>query len=412
MIEIYVYDKNLKQIDVIDTFKSLIWANRYNTDGDCELYLEANMKNLNSLRKGNYLKRKDDDMICRINKVQLDTDAENGNYLIVTGLDVKSVLGQRLVWKQTNVNGNVEDYIRNIINDNLINPTIPSRKIANFLLGNKAGFNEVISEQVTYKNIKEKVQEKCKKYNWGYKVILEIDKLYFSLYKGTDRSKTVIFSYKYENLKTTKYVEDDSNLANVALVGGEGEGSARLKNISGEAEGIDRYEIFVDAKDISRTISYDDLIALYPDVYLEGSTYKVSTLDILIMDNNHLSELQTNFPNGQIITKNDVQYYRISNVVIADKSENDVILRSPIYSVYLLSKGYESLAEFRSATAFEGVIEPQTTFKYKEDYFLGDEVTVENEYGIKVKTRIVEIIEVYDENGYSVEPKFEYMEVN
>ena len=41
---------------------------------------------------------------------------------------------------------------------------------------------------------------------------------------------------------------------------------------------------------------------------------------------------------------------------------------------------------------------------------MGDLVTVENEYGISVKARITEVVEVYDDNGYSIEPKFEYLE--
>ena len=410
MTEIYVLNKDLKQIDVIDTYKSLTWAKRYNDDGDCELYVEATEKNLNLLKKDNYLIRKDDDMICRIKKLQLETDSENGNYIIATGYDIKEILGQRIVWSQTNINGNAEDYIRKLIDDNLINPIISARQIKNFYLGNKANFTETISEQVTYQNIKEKIQELCKKYNWGYKVILQDEKLYFLLYKGTDRSKQVIFSSKYENLKTTKYAEDNTKLANIALVGGEGEGSSRSKNISGEAEGLNRYEIFVDAKDISKTIASKDLLELYPAAYIEGTTYKINSIDILIVDNNQLNELQNNYPSGQIINN---QYYRINNVVIADIVENDnVILRDLIYSVYLLSKGYENLAEYGATKSFEGVVEPDTTFKYKKDYFLGDEVTVENEFNIKAKVRIIEIVEVYDENGYSVEPKFEYMEVN
>lgn len=43
---------------------------------------------------------------------------------------------------------------------------------------------------------------------------------------------------------------------------------------------------------------------------------------------------------------------------------------------------------------------------------LGDIVTVQNEYGITMNARITEVIETFDENGYSVSPKFEYEEVN
>lgn len=82
-----------------------------------------------------------------------------------------------------------------------------------------------------------------------------------------------------------------------------------------------------------------------------------------------------------------------------------------MYVVYLLSRGYDALVEYGSVVTFEGIVEPNVTFVYKQDYFLGDLVTVENEYGISRKARIVEVIETNDENGYNIEPKFEYIEV-
>ena len=125
--------------------------------------------------------------------------------------------------------------------------------------------------------------------------------------------------------------------------------------------------------------------------------------------------VESQYPSGQEITIDGINYYQVYNEIIADllsnspESSDNVTLRDLIYSVYLLSRGYEKLAEYGAVTAFEGTIEPNTTFIYKQDYFLGDLVTVENEYGISVGARIVEVIEVNDENGYNVEPKFEYI---
>ena len=435
MIEVYVLDKNLEQIGIIDSYTSLIWANRYAEKGDCELYIEATTTNLNLLKKGNYLIRHDDEMVCRIETIELDTDVENGNYIIVTGYDVKKILDQRVIWGQSNVDGSVEDYIRDLVYKSLVNPNLSARQIknengrANFFLGDKANFNEVISEQNSYKNIGEKIRDFCTKYKWGYKVIVDdtTKNFYFLMYNGSDRSEYVVFSSDYENLISTKYKEDSSNLANVALVAGEGEGSDRARNVSGYAESLDRNEIYVDAKDISRTVKWSDLIAMYPTtddgghghIYKtaqEGAAYMMDIIDIPIVDNNQLAELKRAYPTGQEITKNGIKYFQAYNVIIADlksfapTANDDVILRDIVYSVYLLNRGYEKLAEYGTAVSFEGSVEPSTTFEYKKDYWLGDLVTVENEYGISVKARIIEIVEVCDNNGYSIEPKFEYLE--
>lgn len=432
MNDVYVLNGNLETIGVVDSYKSLIWASRYNTVGDCELYVPATNENLTMLKKNNFLMRIDNNMICQIKKIELDTDAEEGNYLIVTGYDVKQWLDQRVIWGTMNLDGNVENFIRSMIDRALGNSPLYARQIVNlngsriFYLGTAAGFTEVNTEQASYKNIGEKVRDYCLKYGWGYRVVLDNNLLWFQLYKGTDRTGSVIFSDAYENLATTKYIEDETNMGNVALVAGEGSGAARSRNVSGYAEGIDRYEIYVDAKDISKTITWGDLTNLYPTTdsggqgYISGNatsgwTYKMNYINIQIVDSDQLTNLQQTYPDGTLITIGGNQYYQIYNEVIADLPSNtledgdDVKLRDVVYSVYLLTRGYEKLAEFGAVTSFEGTVEPNTTFIYNKDYFLGDKVTIQNEFGITVEARITEVIEVNDDNGYSVEPKFEYI---
>lgn len=432
MEDIYVLNGDLDIIGIIDSCNSIIWANRYDKVGDCEIYLKVSTQNIKLLKKGHFIARNDDDMVCRIKKIDIDTDIEKGSYLVVTGYDIKDVLSQRIIWNQVNVNGNVEEAIYKIVDENLINAKIAERNIVSssgrkcFKLDNKQNFKEVMSEQITYKNIEEKVQEICHKYGWGYKVKIKGNDFYFSLCKGDDRSNIVIFSPDFENLLSSKYTNDVVNLANVALIGGEGEGASRQRNISGNGEGINRYEIFVDAKDISRIVTWEELVKMYPKKENKGQgyiakendvpVYKMSYMDISIIDNKQLEELKSKYPNGIEVVEDENRYYQIQNIIIAElpnmqpENNDNVILSNVIYSLYLLTRGYEKLAEYGEIKTFEGKIEPLTTFKYKEDYFLGDIVTVRNEYGIEEKVRITEIIEVKDNNGYSVEPKFEYME--
>lgn len=428
MIDIIVLDRDLNRIGMIDNYESIIWANRYIDIGDCELYLPATTTALSLLQKGYYLARDDDDMVCRIESIEIDTDVETGNHLIVTGYDAKKIIDQRVVWSQMNIDGLVEDEIRTLVQKSVCAPNLYARQIKNsqnqqmFYLGDRAGFTDVISEQVSYKNVGEKIREICTKYGWGYKVTVDLNKFWFVLYAGDDRSTSVVFSKDYENLRSTKYIDDSSNLANVALVAGEGEGSARSRNVSGYAEGIDRFEIYVDAKDISKTITFEELKAIYPlssaggQGYIDGKYYKMGYINIAIVDENQLTELQRNYPNGEVIYIGNIRYYRTYDPIIADletsspTDDEPVILRPIIYEVYLLNRGYEKLSEFGSIISFEGSVEPDITFTYKRDYFLGDIVTVVNEYGTEVEARIVEVVENEDENGYKLEPKFEYME--
>lgn len=429
--DVYVLDGNLSLIYIIDTYKSCIWSNRYYDVGDCEVYLPAKPELMPILAKGNYLVRTNDDMVCRIKKVELDTDAENGDYLIVTGRDAKDLCDQRIIWSTMTCDGNLETFIRKIVTSSLINPSLTARKVLKpngtplLSLGTAAGFADVLSEQVSYKGVGDKIREYCRKYGWGYKTILSGSALEWILYEGTDRSDSVFFSDEYENLITTSYIDDDTNLGNVSLVGGEGEGSARSMSTSGYAESTDRYEIFVDAKDITHVVSWLELTTTYPLESAGGQGYivtdsdkyyyKLRQLDIHIVDAEQLAKLQVQYPSGTVVTVDGIDYYRIANVTIADlpsqspSDTDNVDLRDVIYSVYLLNRGYEKLADYGEKITFSGTVEPDVTFEYKKDYFLGDIVTVQNSYGITVPVRIVEIIEVNDDNGYSLQPKFEYM---
>ena len=432
MIDVYVLDKNLEPLGVVDAYRSLIWAVRYSECGDCEVYLPANTTTIQMLTVGRYLVRLDDDMVCRIIKIEITIDVENGNYMTVTGRDAKSFLDQRIVWGTLTSSGKAENLTRKLVNTTMINPTGAGRAMRKennellFKLGASAGFTERVVAQISYQNVGEKVREICASYGWGYKVTEDNGQLAFAVYKGTDRRDSVIFSDAYENLASTSYKIDRSNMGNVALVAGEGEGARRSRAYYGSADGVDRYEEYVDAKDLSREITYGELTESYPTTadggqgyivhYGAGYHYVMHVLDVPIIGAWHLTWLQGSYPNGQVVTVDGVECYEVTETSIAifdtqtPDADTVVELEYIIYLQYLLSRGVEALEEFGEETVFEGSVIPDVTFVYKQDYFLGDIVTVENEFGISRAARIVEIIEVDDENGRRIEPKFEYIE--
>ena len=428
-MELYVLDKNLETVGLVDEYKSLIWTNRYAEVGDCELYMPATSESLSLLKMGYYLMRSDDDMVCQIRKIELDTDAEEGNYIVVSGTDVKAFLDQRIIWGTMTCKGNVETFLRSLVETTLCDPALTSRKLVKqnggqmMFLGSLAGFTEKATEQISYANVGEKVREYCTTYQWGYRVVYRLGALYFELYKGTDRTDSVIFADEYENLASTKYIEDDSSLGNVALVAGEGAGADRARSTYGYGEGVDRHELFVDARDVSRSLSYAELLLSYPLLinggqgYVSGLEYKLAQLDIEIIDGNQRAWLDSEY-SGTFVTISGVEYFRLTNITIADLADavpddnTAVSLRDIVYSGYLLSMGDSAVSSYGSKTSFEGSVIPDVTFVYKRDYFLGDQVSVRNEYNLSAEARIVEVVEVEDDNGYSIEPHFEYIQTS
>ena len=274
-VSINVLNQSLKRIAVVDDYTSLIWAKRYNDIGAVDLQIEATTENLQLFKKYNYISRDDDDAVYRIEAVELDTSVEEANYLIVGAYDCKKILNQRIVWNQLNFKGTVENFIRKIITDNIIDPVNSQRRINNFLLKPARGFADEIEAQTTYDNVGEKVIELCAANNYGWRITLEGGAWYFDLYKGVDRSEWqgqyphVVFSPDYDNLSSTKYTMDASEYKNVALVAGEGEGVQRKSRTLGNAAGIDRFEVFVESN-VSSTTEEGDLVDYYEALIADG----------------------------------------------------------------------------------------------------------------------------------------------
>lgn len=344
-MDLYILDKIFKPIALIDNASSVIWADRYYDTGDFEIYIPASTKILSILQEEYYVKRMDSDMVGIIEKINLQTDIENGDYITASGRDLKSILERRIIWNQSNLSGKVEMILRQLVNENVINPTMAARKIPNIKLGTIKGFTETAEFQVTGDNLMEKIIELCKTAEIGWKVTLTAEgEIVIDFYRGENRSYSqsvnpyVVFSPTFDNLLTTETAQDITTFKNAALVAGEGEGTARKTVAIGTASGMARRELFIDARDIS--------------------------------------------------------------------SNNDEISHSK-YIKLLTERGNEELAEAVKTLGVSGTAETTLTYKLNEDYFLGDTVAVENEYGTKANSKILEVIECEDESGVSIIPTFE-----
>lgn len=276
-MDIYVLDTSFEIVGIIDKYTSVIWTTRYFTYGDFELYMGASEGVLSLLQKGNYLVRQQDmsggeyrNVMIILNR-EITTDVEDGDNLIVTGRCLKSILNRRIIINQTILNGTVESCIQRLITENIISPTDTARQINNFILGpDTLSSSETMKQQITGKNLGEIVSEICAAFGIGYDVYISNGKFVFYLYEGTDRTTAqstnpkVIFSSEYDNLISSDYKQSYNNFANAVTVAGEGEGVDRKKVTVGTVSGLDRFEIWVDARNTSSNggeISETDYLA-------------------------------------------------------------------------------------------------------------------------------------------------------
>ena len=357
-MDIYVFDTNFNQIGVLDNYKSCIWTTKIFTNGDFELYIPATSEALSLLKEKYYLVREQDitkdafKNVMIIESIKITTSIDEGDHVIVSGRCLKSLLARRIIIHQTIITGQLKDCIRELINENVIEPDDSDRKINNFVI---TDFPTLINmtDSVNFQNIGDSlltvIESLTSSYGVGWDVYVNANKEFtFDLFKTHDRSSRqsdnaiVVFSSEFDNLLNSEYSKDASVYKNVAVVAGEGEGNKRKKYQTGTARGLNRYEVFVDARDIST-------------------------------------------------------------------NEGEISLAE--YNSMLNEKGVETLNEYAVTEAFEGEADTTRNFVLNKDFYLGDVVEIVNDYGMSSTVRVTEIIETVDDTGNTIIPTFSSEEV-
>ena len=358
---------NREIIGIIDTAKSIIWRSSFYETGDFEIYIPCTSETVNLLVSGNYVTRPNDRNVGIIEKVEIQYNQFDGRMIIATGRMAKSILDRRIIYRLTNnsvsptiLSGNVEHAARAVVFNNAIDCEFDSdRNIDALVLGAHSGNTKIIvdgngepaTKQVTYNNLLTWTNEFLHEYEIGAFVGLNDSlELEYLCYEGVDRSvdntdgnDPVIFSQDFDNLLSSDYIYSEEKYKNMALIGGEGEGTARFCSVLiPTLTGIDRRETFINASTSSKT-------------------YK-------------------------------------------DDQGDEQTLTDEEYNTQLQTIGAQELAGAQIMQSFDGMINVNNgVYKYKENFNLGDLVTIQdNDAGLYMNTRIIEIIETQDENGYNI----------
>lgn len=356
-MEAIILNKNFEKIYILDEFKSFIWTDRYYEAGDFQLLLAATSDILNYVKADHYLYNRMSEHLMVIEQVQIITDPEEGDEIEVIGRSFESVLERRIVWGQQTFSGNFQSQMQRLLNLNVISPSISARKIPNLVFSSSTNSDITdltIDTQYTGDNIYILMVDAVMDREIGWKIVLDdSNRFVFSFYKGTDRSYEqsdnpyVVFSPGFENIVNSKYLESKKELKNIAYVGGEGEGTQRkwATYDPASANGLDRRELYVDARDLSSDIM--------------------------------------------------------------DELGNQHTLTPAQYQSVLRQRGADQLTENTEFKMFEGEVETTQMYLYNRDFFMGDIVEIENEYGITACARVTEMVMSHDTSGEKKVPGFE-----
>lgn len=339
-------DENFNAIGIIDNYESLIWTDRFDRAGDFELYTAANIELFNLLKVDNYFYIPQSDKHMIVEKISVASDVEDGDKLNITGRSLESIIDRRIVYKKTVINGNLQQGLKKIFEDNIINPPIGERRIANFI------FKESTDSKITKltldaeyfgDNIYDLVSNVCQTNHIGFRIRLNSSNQFvFELYSGEDRSYDnpnnntyIIFGPEYDNVNNCNYSENKEDYKNVALAGTNSDDTSAWTTDHKSYSGLSRRETYISATDIDK-------------------------------DN----------------------------------------MTTDQYKDALSNKGKEALKDYQNIKAFDGTM-LNSNLAYLTDFNLGDIIEFKDIYGHEVKSRISEIIINHDSTGFRIYPSFE-----
>lgn len=376
---------------ILSDISSIIWNVEYYSTGDYKIIIPATEKNIAIFNNSNnwYIARSDDENIGVIERIVMNRSKPNPT-IEISGRFAKSILDRRIIGRANKVlkdghyinrawysnevfgaNVNVEYRIKSLVHDciaGIWGTSVYStdRHISYLEVERTTHTNYTFGtrKQATGDNLLELSDSMLYEYGLGAKITLDINtkNFIYSIYSGIDRSidnsdgnEPIIFSPKISNFLNTEKISDITNYKNVAIVGGQGEGTDRFYSLinwfpypseMNKYSGINRREEFIDARDLSKTYTSNT-----------GSEEEMT----------------------------DDEYWNV-----------------------LIQRGKSSMLEMLPENSYSGEAHPnQSNYRYKVDYNVGDIITAVTEDGDKIKSRIISVTESQDaDNGYSAFPKF------
>ncbi|MFD2442937.1 siphovirus ReqiPepy6 Gp37-like family protein [Bacillus sp. CGMCC 1.16607] len=352
-MELYVFDRNLNCLGLIDDFVELEIQRHYTKMGQLHMIVEGNSESIELLQKGRILAKTNDPQHGYLILTR-DYRDEKSTELEIIAPSLNTLLSRRLLFGQQSFTGTVENVMKSFVLINAVNPSNLNRKIPNLFISSSTGISINTEEVGTGDQLDEFLYEIANKHDVSWSILIDDHnkRFIFDVWQGTNRSGDqslnphVTFSKDRENVLRQHYTESDSDHKNVAVVAGEGEGTARTIVVSNDdISGWDRVELYVDARDLQSTYSDE---------------------------------------NGQEITLTAFEYNQL-----------------------LTERGKSKLSEYPQIITFESDIDLYSNEVYGVDYFLGDKVSVKNDdLGLIMHTRITSVIEKTTKQGTTLQVNF------
>lgn len=251
---LYVFDKELNFLGVVDQFISLRWRRKYYEAGEFELVVAPYQNNINLLsKKDNIIIRQDYNEAALIDTIEFNDDGNNVQ-LKVSGNFLSYLTKRRIIRKIINFKGSIIEGQKQLLRE-------MTALTDDFEIEPTSIDSDYVEFQCSYKNVYEYLCKLSKLSNVGFRIVPNIEnKVYrFENFTGLNRSsqqslnERYVFSTTHNNFEKSTYTDTLVDKCNYVLVGGAGEGTSRtlVEVKDDDYKGFDLFETFLDAKNES-----------------------------------------------------------------------------------------------------------------------------------------------------------------
>lgn len=248
---LYVYDTAIQRIGLVEHINSLQWLSEYQGTGEVKLSCAATNKNRELLVDGNRLYCTEQRESAVIREVDTSDDGKSVT-LTVRALPSVARWADRVVLATENITK---------VEPGMLALTTKHRRGLPGVSSANTGLPARTDTQITWGSVLDAEITLAVSAGYGFTEVFDpvTGVETFTVYAGVDRTSgggyNGYFGDDIGNLADYKIIQGTGDWKNVAIVGGQGEGvDRRIVSVTlGHHAGDDRREMWVDAKDISKT---------------------------------------------------------------------------------------------------------------------------------------------------------------
>lgn len=260
-VSIRIFDKDINFIGEVDAYTSLFYIRKWNTYNECEFHVTNYNKEL--FKKNNIIMLNNDTTKVAVIK-HIEVDNSDTKDILVKAYGLTRWFLDRVTYPPAGksydyYNTNIESIMIGLVNTNAINPADKNRKIPYLIADTNQNRGAKTVYQTRYDNLLDELTKLSELSELGFRTDLDYrnKRFIFKVVNGLDRSTEqninsyALFARKFDNILSEKYTDSDIDYKNMAVIGGQGEGIDRkIEYINNELAGIDRKEMFIDARDL------------------------------------------------------------------------------------------------------------------------------------------------------------------